>query len=103
MTIAAEARLFDYDGFLRSRGIDYGARGGELFFNCPFCNDTRQRLYLNARTGQSYCHDCGWTSNDLGYFISHLTDMSRFETDAFIAGRFQPGEIGDGYLKRLGR
>jgi len=72
-------RRFDKAGILRKRGVQYDTVGEELFFNCPFCDDTRRRMYLNSRTGKAYCHNCGYATNN---FIRWMSEFTGYEYSA---------------------
>ena len=41
--------------------IDYGR--AEMAVNCPFCNDNKRRMYLNAAKNLFYCHNCNEYGN----------------------------------------
>lgn len=50
--------------FLRSKGIQYRAHSkrGEVWIECPFCNDDKPRLGLNYQKNLGHCFRCNWKS-----------------------------------------
>lgn len=79
-------RKFDKEGLLRRRDITFTRVGRELNFNCPFCADSRKRFFLNSSTGKGFCHNCGWASKRLAWFISSLTGVSIEQAERLIEG-----------------
>lgn len=55
--------------------MKFSGNGQELHVNCPFCNDTRYRLYINLHTESVYCHNCGFASGFIG-LIQRLEGLS---------------------------
>ena len=51
----------------------------EVRFNCPFCSDTRKRMYLNLETGKFYCHNCQTQGRNPKRLIAQLTGLSLME------------------------
>lgn len=74
-------KVFDKAGLLRKRGVQYEVAGEELFFNCPFCDDARKRMYLNSRTGKAYCHNCGYATTN---FIRWMSEFTGYEYNAVL-------------------
>jgi hypothetical protein len=64
------------ESFLKDRGVPYHTVGQELFFDCPFCGDTRKRFYWNRVSGYTYCHNCEWRSRSLPRFIAEYEGIS---------------------------
>ena len=52
--------------------IDCGR--AEMAVNCPFCNDRKKRMYLNAAKNLFYCHNCGEYGNALTLY-ANLTGL----------------------------
>lgn len=46
--------------------IKYTGNEREIHFDCPLCNDTRKRMYINLVTGLVHCHNCNFSSNIVG-------------------------------------
>jgi len=46
--------------------IDYGK--AEMSVNCPFCNDRKRRMYLNAANNLFYCHNCNESGNSITFY-----------------------------------
>lgn len=51
----------------------------EIRFNCPFCTDTRKRMYVNLETGKFYCHNCQSQGRNPKRLIAKLTGLSLLE------------------------
>lgn len=51
----------------------------EVRFDCPFCSDTRKRLYLNLTTGKYYCHNCQSSGRNPKNLIAKLSGLSLIE------------------------
>ena len=51
----------------------------EVRFNCPFCNDSRKRMYVNLETGKFYCHNCQSQGRNPKGLIAKLTGLSLLE------------------------
>jgi len=52
--------------YLHKKEIEYIAKGNELNINCPFCQDTERKLYINSTTGLFKCYHenrCGMKGN----------------------------------------
>lgn len=41
--------------------LKYTGNGKEVHFNCPFCGDTRHRMYVSLFNGTVYCHNCNFS------------------------------------------
>ena len=54
----------------------------ELFTNCVFCDDRKQRLGLNIKTGQAHCFNCEFKSKKHGLklVLRRLGDSSNVGT-----------------------
>jgi len=56
--------------------IDYGR--AEMSVNCPFCNDRKRRMYLNAAKNLYYCHNCNEYGNAITLYAK-LTGIDNKE------------------------
>ena len=56
-----EISLIDTAARCGIKFIDYGK--AEMAVNCPFCNDRKLRMYLNAAKNLFYCHNCNEYGN----------------------------------------
>jgi len=56
-----EISLIDTAARCGIKFIDYGR--AEMAVNCPFCNDNKRRMYLNAAKNLFYCHNCNEYGN----------------------------------------
>lgn len=43
--------------------IKYTGNGKEAHFCCPFCGDTRYRMYVSLSTGAVFCHNCNFSGS----------------------------------------
>ena len=64
--------------------IKYTNHDGEIHVNCPICNETRYRLYINLENGLCYCHNCnfkGTVINLIQYVerIPYIKALDRFD------------------------
>lgn len=53
--------------------IKLTSKGDQVHCNCPFCGDTRMRLYISTETDQVYCHNCGQENKSTnGSFVNFI-------------------------------
>jgi DNA primase len=83
-------RSFNKTNVLRSRGVQYHeVTGGELNFDCQFCNDSRGRFFWNSYSGKAYCHNCGWKGG-IYRFLSEFLGISWEDAVELVSD----GEVG---------
>lgn len=66
----------------------------EVQFNCPYCTDTRKRMYFNLETGKHYCHNCGTKSSNPVGIISKLSGLSIRELVKEFEDLLSPNLVG---------
>ena len=52
----------------RKSGLAVNDSGSQLHINCPFCGDTKRRLYLYSNTEQYHCFHCGAHGNAVSLY-----------------------------------
>ena len=71
---------FDILRVLQAAGMDPGPSGqGEIVGRCPFCEDRRHRLYVNARTKLWICFACDRRGNIIGLLTAPEIGNLTFE------------------------
>lgn len=48
------------------------SKGDEIHWCCPFCGDTRYRLYVNVFTHKVYCHNCQYAEHTVVKLIADI-------------------------------
>ena len=52
----------------RKSGLMIDDSGSQVHINCPFCGDTKRRLYLYSNTEQYHCFHCGAHGNAVSLY-----------------------------------
>jgi len=61
--------------YLEKKGYQFKEAGTEIVTNCMFCQDKRQRLYINLNKGTFYCHNCSTAGNKYKLF-KHFGELN---------------------------
>lgn len=72
------------------------SNGREIHFDCPFCTDTRKRMYLNLSTNKIYCHNCQakGTILNLIQFVNKTTfEQAKIQYKEIVGTQFVPQEV----------
>ena len=81
-----------------SCGIQYDQNtvGAEVRAQCPFCNDSKKRLYLNTEMDVFHCQHCKKSGNS----ITLYADLQRYAANAgtFTKTQAEPAKQGAGYV-----
>lgn len=64
----------------------------EVHFNCPFCSDTRMRMYVNLSSGSFFCHNCMTTGKTFNRFIAKLENIDVETVDSVYGASYAPIE-----------
>lgn len=82
--------LLDYiQDLLQQEGTPHNtSKGYQHSFKCPFCNDSKERLFINFDNKKFWCHNCS-TGGTLVTFLSQLTHIPY--KDALVVFRLNVG------------
>ena len=47
----------------------YTQNNEEIHGNCPVCNESRRRFYVNLVTHKCYCHNCNFSASFIGFIM----------------------------------
>lgn len=65
--------ITDYlDSALGEGTPHHTSKGLQLSYDCPFCDDTKERLFINVDKQVCWCHNCEYT----GSLVTFLADLS---------------------------
>jgi len=79
---------FDVEAAAARGGVDLVEYyGEELRADCPFCDDTRQRLGVNSRTKLWHCFNCDSAGNLTGFLMRVLGITYTAAVELIVAGR----------------
>ncbi len=81
--------------FLRSKGFDPVRVGDNWNINCPFCDDTRNRLGFHIRTGQYNCLNgsCDVKGKQIKSFLKRIGESSSTDLDFKPTAKLKPTKI----------
>lgn len=66
-------KQWDVARFLRRQGFEvHTTEGGEVHIQCPRCHDSKYRLYVNRRTKNWICHNCGGKGRSAVAFLKWI-------------------------------
>lgn len=65
--------IIDYlDSALEGGTYHHTSKGTQISYNCVFCGDTRERLFINVDRQVCYCHNCQYAQS----LVTFLSDYS---------------------------
>ena len=84
--------------------LQYTGNGREVHFNCPVCNETRHRMYVNLYNGKTYCHNCNFkgTIVTLIQKVEGVTDEKAKKVfESIKDGIVLPDHVADDMVDRI--
>jgi hypothetical protein len=88
---------FSLEEYLEDQGITFRKKDAEdhveFAMNCPNCvdngearPDTKQRLWINSKTGAFYCYNCGW-DGPLPRLVQHFSNTDYMGAIKILRGK----------------